>query len=117
MNITPAPWKLCSNELERNFQIVGADGIPIATICTQNSALVEPWRNTRTSSKKLWERIATPREQDNARIMERAPELLAYAEALLVALDAELPASHKHHAAGERHNLRVLVRQITGDFV
>lgn len=75
MNHTPGPWKLCSNELERNFQIVGADGIPIAALCTQNSALVEPWRNKKTPPQKLWQQIAMEREQANARLLKAAPEM------------------------------------------
>jgi len=76
MSISPPPWKFCSNELERNFQIVGADGIPIATLCTQHSALVEPWRNKKTPPKKLWEQIATPQEQDNAKVLTMSWEVL-----------------------------------------
>jgi hypothetical protein len=112
MSIAPAPWKLCSNALERNFQIVGADGIPIATICTQNSALVKPWHNKRTPPKKLWERIATPREQDNARLLEASTELLEVLQQLKEAVEYT-PLGVRGQFAVARANQ--LIHKLTGE--
>jgi len=42
------------------------------------------------------------------------PELLGHAQELLDALDRSLPHSQRHHAAGERFNLRITIDKAKG---
>ena len=51
----------------------------------------------------------------NARLIASAPDLLLRATALLEALDRDLPHNMKHHAAGERFNLRAAIAKATGE--
>lgn len=51
----------------------------------------------------------------NARLIAAAPDLLLRATALLEALDRDLPHNMKHHAAGERFNLRAAIAKAEGD--
>jgi hypothetical protein len=50
----------------------------------------------------------------NALLITAAPELLTLAQALLDAMDVELPYSMKHCASGERFNLRAAIAKATG---
>ena len=89
MSIAPYPWKLCSNEQEQNFQITGADGLPVAVMHTQNSALVAPWRNKKLSPKDIWLQISNEREQANARLITAAPKLFDLCELALRCLQED----------------------------
>ena len=77
---TPAPWKLCSNEQEHNFQIIGADSLPVCVMSHVKSSSLANWSNKKVSPKTLWTTTANEVEQANARLIAAAPELLAALE-------------------------------------
>lgn len=52
--------------------------------------------------------------EEPLRMLEASTDLLASAQALLDALDRDLPHNMKHHAAGERFNLRAAIAKATG---
>jgi len=74
---TIAPWKLCSNEQGQNFQIIGADSLPVCVMSTAKSSSLANWGNKKVSAKTLWTTTANEVEQANARLIASAPELLA----------------------------------------
>lgn len=74
---TPAPWKLCSNEQDHNFQIIGANSLPVCVMHTVKSSSLANWGNKKVSPKTLWTTTANETEQANARLIAAAPELLA----------------------------------------
>lgn len=80
---TAAPWKLCSNEQERNFQIIGADSLPVCVMSHVKSSSLANWGNKKVSPKMLWTTTANEVEQANARLIAASPDLLAALESML----------------------------------
>ena len=75
MSNLAGPWKLCSSELDREFQIVDSRGFPIAKVFTVNSA-IQPWLNKKTSPMLLWKQLTNESERAKTNAMVAAPELL-----------------------------------------
>lgn len=82
---SPAPWKLCSNEQDQDFKIIGADSLPVATMATTISSKSAKWSNKKYKPKELWLSVANEREQANAKLISAAPDLLAICEELFEA--------------------------------
>ena len=80
---TPAPWRLCSNEQQSNFQIIGADSLPVCVMSTVKSSSLANWGSKKVSPKTLWTTTANEVEQANSRLIAAAPDLLTALEALL----------------------------------
>ena len=68
MSNLAGPWKLCSSELDREFQIVDSRGFPIAKVFTVNSA-VQPWLNKKTSPMVLWKQLTNESERAKTNAM------------------------------------------------
>lgn len=75
MSNLAGPWKLCSSELDREFQIVDVNGFPIAKMLIVNS-VVKPWLNKTTSPRTLWKQLTNEPERAKTNAMVAAPELL-----------------------------------------
>ena len=73
---TPGPWKLCTNELDQEFNITGPDSFPVCMPYTIMSSKYAKWSNKKLPPRQLWESVANEREQANARLIAAAPELL-----------------------------------------
>ena len=70
-----APWKLCSSEMDREFQILDAAGTPLAKVLMVNSA-VTPWANKKLSAKELWHQLTNEPERTKTTLMVMAPEIM-----------------------------------------
>ena len=70
-----APWKLCSSELDREFQILDVNGTPLAKVLMVKS-VVTPWANKKLSAKELWHQLTNAPERSKTTLMVMAPELL-----------------------------------------
>jgi hypothetical protein len=73
---SPGPWKLCTNEQDQAFHIIGADSLPVASPNTILSNDRAEWSNKKVSPKALWESVANERERANAKLIAAAPDLL-----------------------------------------
>jgi NAD(P)H-hydrate repair Nnr-like enzyme with NAD(P)H-hydrate dehydratase domain len=82
----PGPWRLCSNEQDREFHIVDADGLPVATVETTIASSCAKWSNKRLSAKELWQSVANEREQANASLIAAAREMADALRAILFQL-------------------------------
>ena len=70
-----APWKLCSSELDREFQILDVNGTPLAKVLMVKS-VTSPWANKKLSAKELWHQLTNSPERSKTMLMVTAPELL-----------------------------------------
>ena len=68
-------WKLCSNEMDRQFVIVDENNMAIAYPATVKSQQAANWDNKKIRPMVLWQSVASPEEQKRARLIESAPEL------------------------------------------
>lgn len=112
---TPGPWKLCSNEQGQNFQIIGADSLPVAVMATAKSSSLANWGNKKASPKTLWLATANEREQANARLIAAAPELLeALSEVLRVMVHTELSDFSRKEWEGAKEYARAVITKARG---
>ena len=68
-------WKLCSNELDRAFNIVDERGLPVAYPVTMLSHQSAQWHKKTLKPMVLWKQVATEDEQETARLICAAPEM------------------------------------------
>lgn len=79
---TLGPWKLCTNELEQEFVILGADSTAVAFPHTTISSKRAKWSNKKLPAKEIFESVANEVERANANLIAAAPDLLAVVEEL-----------------------------------
>ena len=86
---TAGPWTLVSENLKREFVIYSHNGLkeiafPKTIVSQRNS---EYWKNNKSDSKTLWEKIASEEEQANAQLIAAAPELLEALKQMKIAFN------------------------------
>ena len=68
------PWRLCSNEMDREFHIIDVNGQFLVKVLTVRR-IQTPWLNKRQPAASIWRKLTTQPERNKIALMVAAPEL------------------------------------------